>query len=793
VTLADFAREFRPLPTQFTFHSDNQKSLFDYMRNVTSRKWTVAAVFLAGVALAGLRAYTAVPVYVSTATVEIEKAGPMSRNMDDLMSAFGQFDIFFQTQIETLKSRGLAETFLKRTNQWPGDRGTSSSGNSGPRGAESTASAPKEVERPNPPGMVAQIKSWGTNVLSWVGLASPIPASGGTAQESKSPAGDASPDAQLADEQHKIGLIDGVLARVRVNAVPRTQLIEVDMRANDPLVAKQILTTYLNTFVEQSQRKRVELTTKVRTWLKNELTEAQKQLAKSQQDLLDFTGQHGIVFFDKRGSDAVAFHERASETFLRSKSDRVNLEAATLAKSGNLPEEMSGAYVDNLRNQLKSLQSQYADMKAIYSPNYFKMTLLRNKIKKIEETIGDIEKRNLGSELEAAKKKEESSEQVYEKTKLDAVKSNSLTVQYEILKKSVESDFQVYMMLLQKSKQAELDQGVMGYTVEVVNPASLPTSPVYPRTSKILLLGALFGMMAGIGVALCLEFFDDTARTTQEIRRRVNVPILGALPKIDRLSGGHEGMGTNGTPPEFQASKFPLSPFTDAVRIVENGASSVLQAEMGCILCISSAIPMEGKTFLAVSLGSVIASEGKRVLVIDGDMRKGRIHEVFKTHEHGSGLSDVISGKSSELRNAIRESGLPGLYYMPSGPTPDNPVALIKAPRMQALLETVKREFDCVILDSPPVLGVVDARILCGYADGLILVTRAGHTPIDMLVQAREAVSRGDNRLLGIVLNMSDPRVDGYSHYYSGKYGRYYNRYYHSRRYHSSRPAGSTV
>jgi capsular exopolysaccharide synthesis family protein len=200
---------------------------------------------------------------------------------------------------------------------------------------------------------------------------------------------------------------------------------------------------------------------------------------------------------------------------------------------------------------------------------------------------------------------------------------------------------------------------------------------------------------------------------------------------------------------------------------------------------------MEGKTFLAVSLGSVIASEGKRVLVVDGDMRKGRIHEVFKAEEDGSGLSDVISGKSTELKTAIRESGIPGLYYMPSGPTPDNPVALIKAPRMQALLDTIKKEFDCVILDSPPVLGVVDARILCGFADGLILVTRAGHVPIEMLKQAKEAVTQGETRLLGIVLNMSDPRSDGYSHYYTGKYGRYYARYYHSSSYHSLKPAGS--
>jgi len=201
-----------------------------------------------------------------------------------------------------------------------------------------------------------------------------------------------------------------------------------------------------------------------------------------------------------------------------------------------------------------------------------------------------------------------------------------------------------------------------------------------------------------------------------------------------------------------------------------------MPVDSSCSVCISSALPLEGKTLMSVVMGTVIASEHKNVLIVDGDLRRPRIHSVFSVRGGETGLSDLITGKCTELKDAVRQSHVPGLYYMTSGSRPENPVALLKTMRMQQILEACKKVFDVVVLDAPPVLGLVDARILSSYCDGLILVTKAGHTSIEMLRQAKEAVFQGQGRLLGIVLNMTERKHHGYYDYYNHKYS--YHRYY---------------
>jgi len=168
------------------------------------------------------------------------------------------------------------------------------------------------------------------------------------------------------------------------------------------------------------------------------------------------------------------------------------------------------------------------------------------------------------------------------------------------------------------------------------------------------------------------------------------------------------------------------------------------------------------------------------VLVIDGDLRNPRIHQVFHSKPGDVGLSDLLTGKTQKLKEAIRQCHVPGLYYMTAGFVPENPVALLKNRRIQDVLEACKKVFDAVIIDAPPILGLVDARILSAYADGIILVTRAGHTPLEVLREAKDAVLGGQGRLIGIVLNMADrKKAYGSSYYNSRYYNRYYHRYYH--------------
>ncbi len=722
----------------FEFPSEDQKSLMDYFWGILHRKWTVALVFVVGLGIAGFIAHTATPYYVSKSVIEINRLSPRSSNVTDLFNFFTQYDLYYQSQVVTLKSQGLAQSFLE--NMKAKKAGKSQPKSDVPSGSEDRS------ETESAPATSNLEKDRGTT---------------------------------LDEERRRSASINAVLSRVMVTPVKGTQMIEVEMGASDPLLAREMLDEYLKTFIDMSAEKRNKLGKKMRLWLKRELAESERRLKESENELLDFTKKHDIVVLDSSPNPKIGEFERAGKEWIESKAERVKLESLEFQKEKVLPPQIGSDYLKTLKNQLANLRSEYTAMEAIYSPDYFKMALLRNKIKSTEQAIADLEKNTLASALETARQQEAVSKEAYEKAKKDAIGKNSLAVKYSILKKAVEANEKLYLMLLQRSKQAEMDHGIMGHQIVITSPPTLPLAPIRPRKAKIIFIGAVLGLMGGLALALCLELIDNTVQSTQEIQDRLKLPILGAVPVLERDK--EKGL----TDPklaslEFMAHRYPSSPFTDAIRIVENAAAAFMPRDSGSSMVVSSALPLEGKTLISVVMGSVVASEKKRVLVIDGDLRNPRIHQVFHCEASNVGLSDLLTGKTQKLKEAIRQCHIPGLYYMPAGFVPENPVALLKNRRIHDVLEACKKVFDAVIIDAPPILGLVDARILSSYSDGIILVTRAGHTPLEVLREAKEAVMHGQGRLIGIVLNMADrKKAYGSSYYNSRYYNRYYHRYYH--------------
>jgi capsular exopolysaccharide synthesis family protein len=738
----DLNQGYSQVPGFIDVPFEERKPFSDYLYAILYRKWIVIALLALGAGIGAFYAYNATPLYRSRALIEIEKVFPTSTNLNDLFSFFGQFDLYYQTQIESLQSRNLAEEFLKRMK------------------GNKAAEADMDKKKVEPAG------------------ASPTdPVAGDPSKEHS----EGKPAA--AQEKEDDGAITAVLSQISVAPIKGTQLIQIEMGASDPLVAKKMLQTYVDTYIDETRRKRGEIATRVRSWLNRELGETEKQLKESEANLLEFTKKHGVLFFDRSSNQAFNSFEKAGESVLQSKDQRINLEAQQYEKEKILPPNVGNEYLQNLRSQLAALKSEYTGMKAIYSPEYFKMALLNNKIHSMEEAIAELEKNTLSTAVVQARKKEAASEEAYEKTKQEAMNIKSLSVQYEILKKMVDANSQMYLMLLQKTKQAELDHGIMGHNVSVNSSPTLPLAPISPRKNKIILMGALFGLFGGICLAVGLAILDTSAKTPDEIEKRLNLPILGAVPTIDRGRGFMQ-INSRKTPFEFMAHEFPSSPFTDAVRIVQNTISACIPADSGSsMMCVSSALPLEGKTLISIVMGTVIASERKKVLVVDCDLRRPRIHEVFNADQAGAGLSDLITGKCLDIKEAVRKSHVPGLFYMTSGTIPENPVPLLKTKTVQQIFEACRKTFDCIILDAPPVLGLVDATILSSYSDGLVLVTKAGQTPLDVLRQAKDSVFKGQGRVLGIVLNMAGGKSSHYSYYRygQGRYGYHYHKYYHKR------------
>jgi len=704
-----------------------------YWRALVYRKWIVLVVFLAILGLGVLQARKVKPSYVSEAAIEVQKIMPSSTNLNDMFAFFGQFDVYFQTQVLALKDRRTAEAYLVRAKQLPPvpskEPVAKDAAVAGQTGALGTEAAKKEAVKTDPAS---------------------------------------------SDERYRAGVINALLGRLNVSTVQGTQLIQVSLIDSQPEAAQETLRGYLETFISLDREKRGGIAEGLKSLLRAELDEAERQLKKSEQELQDFTAKHGLIAMNRSPDQFAPFLDRASHNFIDSRDKRLQLEALERVKEAFLPSQTQDQYLQTLRAQLAQLKSEYASMETLYSPDYFKLVLMRTRIQALESTIGDLEKSSLTSRLDAAKQSEALASESYERSKKEALERSPVAAQYEILKKIMEANGQMYVALLQKYKTAAVDQGIMGHNVTMFSPPSLPLGSLQTSKYRLMAIAAILGLLGGIAVALALEKLDNRVRTTDELERAIRAPILGVVPKtevINRRSGKSDSPDAM---IEFMPFLLPLSQLADALRIVENATESLLPTDSSAMICVSSALPLEGKTFISVSMGTVVASENKRVLVIDGDMRRPRVQKLFEKTTDGPGLADLLSGSCDDLMQTIKRSHVPGLYFMPAGTIPDNPVALLKNGRIQDIFDECKKNFDLVVVDAPPFMGMADASILARNADGLIMVTRQGHTPMEVLRRAQESIAVGRVRLLGIVLNMVY-RDSGEYDYYASKYGYRYN------------------
>jgi polysaccharide biosynthesis transport protein len=700
--------------------SEEGASLGQYWQAIFYRKWVVAGVLILGLAAGYFYAQTRIPIYRSVATIEIERVFPASATVNELVGLFGQSELFYQTQIELLKSQNVAQKFLDLM----------------------TRMKPREESEKTKNGQTAQ----------------------------KAP----QEDPQALNEEKKAQLISAAAGRVQATPIRGTQLIEIQLEAEEPFLARQMLGIYVQAFIEETQRKRTELAEKMRTWLRKELEETEKQLRQSQQDLHSFAAKHGVIFVGDNPNLTMTFLNKATENLVQSKDSRVNLEAAGQEKEPALAPQSGNEYLMTLKGQLAQLKSEYMSMKAVYGSEYFKMGILKTRIESLENAISEIEKSAVQTALETAKKKETIAEETYEKSKQDVMKLSPLAVQYEVLKRIVEANGQVYVALLQKYKQAAVENEVVGHNIIVSSAPSLPVAAVYPNKIKIMGVAAVLGLLGGLALAVCLQKLDRSVKTTGEVEKSLNVPILGMIPKIGRIkkTANDQAISRNA---EFLPYRSPVSPFADAIRIVQHTASSFIGTDGSSAITVSSSLPLEGKTFIAVSMAVAIASENQKVIVIDADLRRPRVQFVFDRPEGGPGLADLLTGKLTDLKKAIKKSQVPGLFFMTAGTLPKNPVALLKTRAMQDVIDSCKKAFDFVIIDAPPLLGLADASILSRQSDGLILVAKQGHTSVEVLRRAYDTAVRAQARVLGVVLNQAEAKSAGY-HYYNS---RYYGRYYH--------------
>lgn len=586
-----------------------------------------------------------------------------------------------------------------------------------------------------------------------------------------------------------------------VRANGQTRIVEILVDSTDRQVAADFANTLTSEYIDQSMEARWQSSQRTGEWLTRQLDDMRIKLERSEDALQGYAQRNGLLFTGKDTNVNEEKLRQVQDQLTSVQGDRVAKQSrwdmARTAPAESLPDVLNDTSMRSYQEKLSDLYRQRGELLETYTPD-------NQRVKRVDAQIASLERslekergqilRRIRNEYEEALQKERLLKSDYEKQARLVTVQGEKAIQYNILKREVDTNRQLYESMLQRVKEAGLQSALRANNVRIVDRAKPPKSPYKPRLPLNALLG-LFG-----GGFLAVAFVVTTERTDRAIKDPIDVSFylgareLGIVPsagllmskKRRKLPAGEvqhqdEAMsltvsGGLGEKIELATMQRRLSSVAESFRAT---LTSILFSGNGKgsprMIVVTSASPGEGKTTVAVNLAIASAEAGQKVLLIDADTRKPRVHEVFEVPNEG-GLTGVLRGE--KWRESVKESGMGGLSVLTAGPGVAGPSNLLYSKHLARLIHELKGAFDMVVFDSPPMMQIPDARLLGKITDGVVLVVRAGKTTRDAALAARTRLAEDGVNYIGTVLNDWEPSA-GYTGYY-GPVGKQniYHRYF---------------
>ncbi len=718
---------------------EDSADIRDYLEVILRRKWLVLT-FLVGVFLTSLVVSLSMkPVFKASGRIELSPRAPKVTKFEDVQASQVQSREIIQTQVKLLQSSTLAMRVLKKMNMLV---------------------PPSKNDQPKARGLIQRLeKSLATSTRF------------DKVEEKK-------PDASLVTLQREKGLQGWFRAGLEVQPERDTTLVGIAFNSTDPAQAANAVNTLIQEFISWQMDKKIDAAETAKQQLEKQLEVGRIQLEKAETNLNAFAQKAGIVSLSSNLNLVYYQLEEVNKALTAAQTERMSKEALYLQsqKSGvsTLPAAVDSPMIQKLRTDYIGMLGQYQEMLMVFKDDYPKQKTLKAHIQDIEKQIGDEENRILSSirnDYLTSLKKEQTLQEEAESKKTLALELNDRATQYKVLEREVETSKLIHQSLLERSKEIDANVGTELGNIQVVEYATLPLAPYKPDVRRNLLLSIVIGLVGGIGLSFFLEYLDNTVKRIDEIPERFHIPILGVLP----LANPDEILELD----SLVRTK-PKSGFSESIRTAKVSiqlSSSVDQPPK--TLLITSTTASEGKTTITANLAQAFVSTDEKILLIDADLRRPRMHKIFSNGKGNKqrGLSQLLSGMC-KVGEAIQKTEVPNLFFMPAGPIPPNPAELLASNRMKELLKTLAERFDRVILDAPPAVGFADVLVLSNYVDGVILVSILGNTHREALRMFRRSIYNVRGNLLGCLVNKLNVGHHLGGYYY--KYYKYYQYYYHS-------------
>ena len=678
--------------------------------------WKVAAFVVAAVLCTLFVSLRLTPIYESTATVDIDFRAPAGIiGPESTRSAFNDADQYLATQIRLIQSDSVLRPVAQKYKLLE-------------REEESGSSTPEEIAR-----------KWDSPIL---------------------------------------------LKRLKVSRPPNTYLLRIGYRSSDRELAADVSNAIAQSYLEHSFEIRYKAANGLSKFMEKQMEELRAKMERSSNALAQYEKELSIINPEQKTNILSARLLELNTELTKAQADRVTKEAAyTSMEDGSLDAALVSSQAPSLDKLLENQQSANKQLNVLathYGPNHPQYVAAKAQVDELQKAVNDTVSsigHRVEIEYQEASKRERMLATAFTDSKNEFDKMNARSFEYQALKREADTDKNLYEELLRKIHEATINSSFQNSMARVADLARPGERPVFPNIPLNVLLAFLFSSMLAVGAVVLADMLDDTVRDPEQVSRSLKTQVIGTLPVVKgwrrRLASVSSNAPGDELAPGHHVRTGDLGGFDEAIRTLRN---SILLADFDRSmrsLLVTSASPREGKSTTASHLAASHAEQGKRTLLIDGDLRRPSVHKRFSV-PGVVGLSNVLEHDLHWKEALVHVEETPNLEILPAGP-PARRAADVIGRELAEIIEEASQEFDLVVLDGPPLLGFAEPLHMATSVDGVIVVTRAGETTRKALATTLGTLLRLRANVVGVVLNEVNRTIDGSYYYYN-----HYYKYYHS-------------
>lgn len=714
---------------------DDVIDLRQYWNTINRHKWGIFGFAIVVTMLTTLVVYSMKPIYRAEATLLIESQKANVVSIEEVYGLDSGNSEYYLTQFEILKSRQLAERVVKKLN------------------------LTVHPEFNQPPGFIANAKA---SIKGLLPLGVPVELS-------------AEEQAQLKLQQVAAQL----LANLTIEPIRKTQLVKISYDSFEPRLSAEIANAVGDAYIENNLEARLQLTTKASGWIMERLSGLREKLKVSEQNLQQYREQEQIVGSD--GGFDIANNEldMVASKHIEARRERMALESLNqqikrLDKRNPesfelIPAILKHPLVQSLKGAVLQVELKKSELSKRYGAKHPKMKAAQSELDnarrslnaQILSVVNGIE-----NEYRLALSAERSLKSAVNQTKKDLQSINRKDYRLKELEKEVDANRQLYDTFFTRLSETNATGDLQSANAQVSDPALAPRTPAKPKKGLIMGLAFVVSLMFGIMFSFLLEALNNTLKTAQDVENKLGATMLGLLPKLPKKNKNDHHLSYTAYLDKQQSS------FAESVRTIRTGIVLSALDNPHKVLCITSSVPGEGKTSLAMSLAFSIG-QMENVLLIDADMRRPSIAKAFELSGKAAGLSNLVAG-TAKLDECIHKDEKSGIDVLPSGIIPPNPLELLSSDRFAKVLEFLESKYDRIIIDTAPTQAVSDALVLASHTGAMIYVVKADSTNYQLAKNGLKRLSEVKAPLIGVVLNQVDIKKAAK---YGGDYYGYYDNY----------------